>query len=271
MSISRPFFAVGVLAAALAIASLPAQPALVLLRDGVTENAVLKASAKVEYAMDMQAGIWTLVRVDQRGVDVAITTYSPNGSKLSEFDPPNGAFGPEWVRLEASVQGQCRVEVQAIDETAREGRVELRLLSSGTRPTKPEATINAYLARYITTDPSGLAIRILRDGAPVCSKAFGMADLEHDITITTSSVFKVASVSKQFTAFAALLLERDRLLSMDNDVRKFIPELAEYPQVVTLLHLAQHTSGLRDMDDLLALRGTSPYHEVTHVEAVALL
>jgi len=77
---------------------------------------VVEAPDTLKYAMDLQAGSWAWVRVDQHGVDVAITTYSPNGSKLNEFDSPNGAFGPEWVRLEASVQGQYRIEVQAIDE-----------------------------------------------------------------------------------------------------------------------------------------------------------
>ncbi|MBK9416848.1 MAG: beta-lactamase family protein [Flavobacteriales bacterium] len=271
MSISHPSFAVGVLAAALSLGRVTAQPAPVILRNGAPEGAVVEAPYTLKYAMDLQAGSWAWVRVDQHGVDVAITTYSPNGSKLNEFDSPNGAFGPEWVRLEASVQGQYRIEVQAIDETAPEGRVELRQVSSGTAPTTPEAAMDAYLARYNTTDSPGLAIRILRDGAPVYSKAFGMADLEHDIPITTSSVFQIASVSKQFTAFAALLLQREGLLSLDDDVRKFIPELPEYSHVVTIRHLAQHTSGLRDIDDLLALRGIAPNDEVTHAEAVALL
>ncbi|MBK7556451.1 MAG: beta-lactamase family protein [Flavobacteriales bacterium] len=105
------------------------------------------------------------------------------------------------------------------------GTVELQEASSGGTLATPEAAMDAFLARYNTSDSPGLAIRILRDGSPVYSKAFGMADLEHDIPITTSSVFQVASVSKQFTAFALLLLERDGSLSMDDDVRKHLPEL----------------------------------------------
>jgi len=151
------------------------------------------------------------------------------------------------------------------------GRVALHEVSSGGTRATPEAAMDAYLARYNTNDSPGLAIRILRDGSPRYSKAFGMADLEHAIPITTSTVFQVASVSKQFTAFALLLLERDGLLSLDDDVRKHIPELADYHHTITLRHLAQHTSGLRDIDDLLALRGIGPNDEVTHAEAVALL
>ncbi|MBK9193730.1 MAG: low affinity iron permease family protein [Flavobacteriales bacterium] len=135
------------------------------------------------------------------------------------------------------------------------GTVELQEASSGGTLATPEAAMDAFLARYNTSDSPGLAIRILRDGSPVYSKAFGMADLEHDIPITTSSVFQVASVSKQFTAFALLLLERDGSLSMDDDVRKHLPELPVYHHTITLRHLAQHTSGLAISTDLLPLRG----------------
>ena len=82
-----------------------------------------------------------------------------------------------------------------------------------------------------------------------------MANLDHDVRLSPSSVFHVASVSKQFTAAAILLLAADGKLSLDDDVRKFIPELPDFGTPITIRQLAHHTSGIRDQWDLLGLAG----------------
>ena len=82
-----------------------------------------------------------------------------------------------------------------------------------------------------------------------------MANLDHDVRLTPASVFHVASVSKQFTATAILLLAADGKLSLDDDVRKLIPELPDFGDRVTIRHLLHHTSGIRDQWDLLNLAG----------------
>ena len=93
-------------------------------------------------------------------------------------------------------------------------------------------------------------------GARIVYKgAYGMANLDHDVTLTPGSIFHVASVSKQFTAMAILLLASDGKLSLDDDIRKFIPELPDFGERITIRHLANHTSGIRDQWDLLGLAG----------------
>ncbi len=101
----------------------------------------------------------------------------------------------------------------------------------------------------------GAAIAIVQDGEIVYKKGYGMANLEYDIPVTPSTIFHIASVSKQFTAFSILLLEKDGLLSLDDDVRTYIPEVPDFGKTITLRHLANHTSGLRDQWNLLALAG----------------
>ena len=73
-----------------------------------------------------------------------------------------------------------------------------------------------------------------------------MADLEHDVPNTPDTIFEAGSVSKQFTAAAVLLLARDGKLSLDDPVRKYIPELPDYGAPLTIRHMLNHTSGLRD-------------------------
>jgi CubicO group peptidase (beta-lactamase class C family) len=82
-----------------------------------------------------------------------------------------------------------------------------------------------------------------------------MANLDHDVPITTSTVFHVASVSKQFTAAAILQLVQKEKISLDDEVQKYVPELPRFGDLITIRHLVHHTSGLRDQWTLLGLAG----------------
>ncbi len=101
----------------------------------------------------------------------------------------------------------------------------------------------------------GCALGVYRDGKMVYSKGYGLANLEQNVPITPQSVFDIGSTSKQFTAASILLLQKQSKLSINDDVRKYIPELPDYRQKVTILHLLNHTSGLRDYLTLMDLAG----------------
>ncbi|HVJ26770.1 MAG TPA: serine hydrolase domain-containing protein, partial [Vicinamibacterales bacterium] len=99
-------------------------------------------------------------------------------------------------------------------------------------------------------------------------KAYGMADLEHDAPNRSDTIFEAGSVSKQFTAAAVLLLAQDGKLSLDDPVRKYVPELPDYGAPLTIRHMLQHTSGLRDWGEIAAIAGwprTSRVHTHQHV------
>jgi CubicO group peptidase (beta-lactamase class C family) len=101
----------------------------------------------------------------------------------------------------------------------------------------------------------GAAIAVISDGEIIYKKGFGSANLEYDVPISPSTIFHIASISKQFTVFSILLLEKEGKLSIDDDIRKYIPEVPDFGHSITLRHLASHTSGLRDQWNLLALAG----------------
>src|SRR5216684_3839718 len=101
----------------------------------------------------------------------------------------------------------------------------------------------------------GCALGVYRDGKMIYSKGYGLANLEENVPITPQSVFDIGSTSKQFTASSILLLEKQGKLSINDDVRKYVPELPDYGQNVTILHLLNHTSGLRDYLTLMDLAG----------------
>jgi CubicO group peptidase (beta-lactamase class C family) len=101
----------------------------------------------------------------------------------------------------------------------------------------------------------GCAAAVSLNGDVVFEKAFGLADLELNVPNTTQTIFESGSVAKQFTAAALVLLQQDGKLSIDDPVRKYIPELPDYGSPLTIRHLLNHTSGLRDWGTVLALTG----------------
>ena len=115
--------------------------------------------------------------------------------------------------------------------------------------------VDKVFAEWDTTVSPGCALSVIKDGKIIYKRGYGMADLDHDIPINTETVFHVASISKQFTAAAILLLAQEQKLSLDDDVHKYIPELPEFGSRITLRHLIHHTSGLRDQWSLLGLAG----------------
>ncbi len=117
------------------------------------------------------------------------------------------------------------------------------------------ARVDKLFERMDKPTSPGCALAVVRDGRVVYARGYGMANLDHDIAITPSTVFHVASVSKQFTAAAVLLLASDGKLSLDDDVRKHVPELPNFGKPITIRHLMHHTSGLRDQWELLILAG----------------
>jgi CubicO group peptidase (beta-lactamase class C family) len=119
--------------------------------------------------------------------------------------------------------------------------------------------VDAIFADLTKPGSPGCALGIYRDGKIVYAKGYGLANVEENVPITTESIFDIASVSKQFTAASILLLERQGKLRLDDDVRKYVPDLPNYSsagaQKITLLQLLNHTSGLRDYATLYSLAG----------------
>ncbi|MHB1193027.1 MAG: serine hydrolase domain-containing protein [Longimicrobiales bacterium] len=117
------------------------------------------------------------------------------------------------------------------------------------------AAVDRIFERWHRPDSPGAAVLVLRGGEVVHAAGYGMADLEHGIPIRTTSVFDIASVSKQFGAMAVALLEAEGRLSLDDGVRKYIPELPDFGHPLTIRHLVHHTSGIRDWPATLGIAG----------------
>jgi CubicO group peptidase (beta-lactamase class C family) len=118
-----------------------------------------------------------------------------------------------------------------------------------------EARIDSVFRQFGGPETPGCALGLARHGSVLVQRAWGMADLERRIALTPTTILEAGSVSKQFTAAAILLLAREGKLSLDDDVRRWMPELPEYSTRVTLRHMLHHTSGFRDWGSVSAIAG----------------
>lgn len=114
---------------------------------------------------------------------------------------------------------------------------------------------DSLLSIFSTGDAPGLAVAVVRDGKVLFNKGAGYANLEQHIPITSSTVFDVASVSKQFTGLAVAMLIQQGKVALTDDIRKYIPELQVMPTPITVNHLLHHTSGMRDWPGTLNVAG----------------
>ena len=116
------------------------------------------------------------------------------------------------------------------------------------------ARVDRIFARY-TKETPGCAVGVAQNGRETFARAYGMADLEHDIAASPTTIYEAGSVSKQFTAAAIVMLAQQGKLSLDDDVRKHIPEVPNYGTPITIRHLLTHTSGLRDWGNVASIAG----------------
>jgi CubicO group peptidase (beta-lactamase class C family) len=127
----------------------------------------------------------------------------------------------------------------------------LRCLAADDDPQRVDRVFSAY----DQPGSPGCALGVIRDGSFIYRKAYGSASLELEVPLSPQSVFYMGSVSKQFTAASVVLAAEQGFLSLDDDVRKYIPELPDYGHPITLRQMLHHTSGLRDFLTLVALSG----------------
>jgi CubicO group peptidase (beta-lactamase class C family) len=115
--------------------------------------------------------------------------------------------------------------------------------------------VDVFLSQWDKNDMPGCSVGVIKDGRLVYKRGFGMANLEYDVPNTPSTLFNLASMSKQFTAMSIAVLAQQGKLSLDDDIRRYVPEVPKYGDTITLRHLIHHTSGLRDYQALVFFSG----------------
>jgi CubicO group peptidase (beta-lactamase class C family) len=134
-----------------------------------------------------------------------------------------------------------------------------------------DAAVDAIFGYWDQAGSPGCAIGIAQSGEVIYARGYGYANLDYDIPVTPQSVFDIASLNKQLVAASLKLLELEGKLTLDDKVRKWLPELPEFETPITLRHMIYHTSGLRDYLNLFPLAGRNHYFPISHPQILAMM
>jgi len=213
--------------------------------------ATLSAEDKQIYSIHAESDNYILGRVNQISVDVELRILDPEGNPVSTID--SRTRGTEQFSFETEAEGQYTIEVSPKEEEHGDFSIVLERLEPV--ETDPSRLADQLMARYDRDDTPGGVISVFKDGQTLFSRAYGMANLSYDIPFQVDTVTNIGSTSKQFTAFAIMLLQEQGLLSLDDDIREHVPELPQFDEIVTVRHIITHTSGLREFLNLLSMSG----------------
>ncbi len=135
-------------------------------------------------------------------------------------------------------------------------------------PANASARIDSIFATYATNSSPGCIVGVGQAGKQIYAKAYGMANLEYNVPLTPESISESGSVAKQFTAAALALLQLEGKLSIDDDISKYLPEVPDFGQRITIRNLLNHTSGIRDQWAMWGLADRAPGSEVHTIPEV---
>jgi CubicO group peptidase (beta-lactamase class C family) len=223
------------------------------LKIGDTVKRSLQKHKADTFHLDLDSNLLVRGHVDQINFDAVVQILDPSNKEVASFDEP--ARGWESYQLITKSSGMYKLVVRPFEEN--EGDYAMVLESAETVADNLEKRIQQIVSSSVSENKvvPGVSIAVTKEGKMIYSKGFGYADIEYDIKATPQTIYHIASVSKQFTAFSIALLVDQGKLSWDDDIRKYLPELNDFGHPITLRHLVHHTSGLRDQWNLLALAG----------------
>ena len=217
-----------------------------------TQELALDASGAAEFTLSVEAGQFVYGEVVQRDGDLRVSIQGPDGQDVGVFDRVDR--GAEPFSFTAAVAGAHSVRIESLEEDSRStGQVTLLTIEGEAQD--PVARLDQLMRPHAGDDRPGVVVGIVKDGALLVTRAYGMANLDHGVPFSPQTISNIGSVTKQFTAMGLLLLEQEGKLSLDDDVRTHIPELPDMGDPITLRNLLNHTGGYREIYNLLPLTG----------------
>ena len=223
------------------------------LRVGTPVNATLAADGSLKYELDLPKGQFVAGRVDQDGADATVSVKDPAGKSVSR-GARIGRGGPETFAFSTDTAGKYVIEITPATAGKGGGPVRVQLTRSEPVATTPEGKVDQAAAQLYKDTP-GAVVGVIKEGKLTFVKGYGAADLTHGMPFTADTPTNIGSSSKQFTGFALALLASRGKLSLDDDVRKHIPELKDFGKKITVRNLLTHTTGYREFINTLIIEG----------------
>lgn len=220
------------------------------------------------YSFPLAAGQFAAIEIRQSGGDVAAALFDPEG-RLVDLADRTPAGGVEQLTVAAAKSGAYSVQVAMFAWDSPPATYSIGVKFRERVGKRPAERADQLLRAWYDPASPGAAVAVVRSGKIVFQRTIGLANVETGAPITSKTRFDLASVSKQFTAFGIAILASRGDVRLDDDIRKYIPEMPDYGKKITLGRLLDHTAGLRDWDAAFGLMGYGPDAPLTADRIVA--
>ncbi len=222
------------------------------ISDGDTITKTLKLGGTHTYEIELNKGELALLTLYDYTINTKSIVTNEENYIVEKSDTWNIS---NYIVFYANKEGKYNVEIQPFNNDKEEGVYSLEVRTYGSQTNDKTEIIDKFLSTFYKTDGPGASVIVLEEGIPKYKRSFGLSNLEYNLPISENTLFNLASVSKQITAFGIALLAHKGRISLKDDIREYIPELPEYERVVTIQHLIDHTSGLYESRHALVLAG----------------
>ncbi len=224
-----------------------------VLKNGQSITKSISKTDTHKYSLNLQKGQLVLLNMAKYDIGLSLTVIDSENYIIEQTNTNEVA---DFLIFYAHKNDVYKFIVKTIEgEEKAKGKYTLQSNIYTSKKGSKVEVIDKMLNGIYRKDFPGASVTILDKGKAVYEKSFGLASLEHSVPNTNKTVYELASVSKQFTAFAIAMLAEKGSLKLDDDVRKYIPELPIYKKKITIRQLVHHTSGLMDTESLADLVG----------------
>jgi len=218
---------------------------------GQAQSATLSTGDTLEFTFEAGDDFLLYGEANQISVDLVVSLVNSDGQQIGEWDGP--ARGAEAFSQTLREAGTFTLRVAPFED--EEGDFTVEILQLEEKSDNPDRLADQLMFAYDRPAGPGGAVRVWRNGRTVASRTYGLADLTHEIEFDTDTPTNVGSTSKQFTAFAVMLEQEAGRLTLEDDLRDYFPDFPDFGETITIRHLLNHTTGLREFLNLYSITG----------------
>lgn len=200
------------------------------------------------YVMPLDSGLYVYGQIEQMESDVAAELVDPDGKTLRGFNTFSNGVEPFY--FETDLSGNYKIKL-----SGEPGAFSIQLLKTEVIAPDPKDRVSQWLSPFDRKGSPGAAIMVIEDGEVEFEGYYGMANIAHQIPMISATRNNIGSTSKQFTAFGLMLIVEEGLVSLEDDVRTYLPELPDFRDTVRIRHLLTHTSGYREFLNTILMMG----------------
>ena len=222
-----------------------------VLQPGQPVSGTVASGDTLRYTVTTRPGDLVRGAVDQMSTNVAVRIVDPSGDAVRRVDLRDR--GREPFHFEVDDEGAYGIQVISLDDEGGEFMVRIERVEQLAED--PRELAEQLLSLHVGPDSPGAGVRVWRDGQTIFTGSWGMADLTHGVPFRADTPTNIGSTSKQFTAFAVMLLVERGLVSLEDDVRMHLSEVPDFGEPVLVRHLLSHASGYRELYNLLIMAG----------------